>query len=290
MTVSLTSTTLIALPDGSGPYGVTATRDGAIWVTLVHSGDLLRLAADGRRDRYPIGSVDSRPSIVAVAPDEAVWFTRNGDDCISAVDSRGVMTTVELESGCGPYGICVAPEGTVWFTESTGCRLGRLDVDGTLTYVTLPDDCFPAFATACPDGTIWAALNQSDAVARVSPAGDVTIVDLPTKGAAPVGITYGGGAVWTAEIGAGRIGRITDDGVKEFALPDRQCRPHAITAGVQGCWFTEWAANRVGHVAWDGTVDEFDLPATVSEPHGIAVAPDGAVWVALESGSVMRLA
>ncbi len=32
-----------------------------------------------------------------------------------------------------------------------------------------------------------------------------------------------------------------------------------------------------------------DLPTPDAEPHGIAVAGDGAVWVALEAGSVVRL-
>jgi virginiamycin B lyase len=33
-----------------------------------------------------------------------------------------------------------------------------------------------------------------------------------------------------------------------------------------------------------------DLPAPGSEPHGIALGPDGAVWTALETGVLARIA
>lgn len=93
-----------------------------------------------------------------------------------------------------------------------------------------------------------------------------------------------------AEFGAGQIARIDPDGgVTEFALPDPTARPHAIAAGAGGCWFTEWAANRVGHITWSGAIEEFDLPSHTAEPHGIAVGSDQTVWVAMESGSVVRL-
>jgi streptogramin lyase len=37
-------------------------------------------------------------------------------------------------------------------------------------------------------------------------------------------------------------------------------------------------------------VTSYDLPTPSSEPHGITVGPDGALWAALEIGGVARLA
>lgn len=37
-------------------------------------------------------------------------------------------------------------------------------------------------------------------------------------------------------------------------------------------------------------IDEFELPTPNSEPHGITIAPDGAIWLALEIGALARVA
>lgn len=105
-----------------------------------------------------------------------------------------------------------------------------------------------------------------------------------------MGITSTDDAVWFTEILAGRIGTIGADGVVvEHPLPDPDARPHAITATPQGCWFTEWATGRVGRITPDGAVTTYPLPDTVSEPHGIAVGDGDALWVACESGSLVRV-
>ena len=53
-------------------------------------------------------------------------------------------------------------------------------------------------------------------------------------------------------------------------------------------WVSLWGADAIARVTADGEVSTFDLPPG-SEPHGLAVDRDGALWVALESGFVVRL-
>lgn len=42
----------------------------------------------------------------------------------------------------------------------------------------------------------------------------------------------------------------------------------------------------MGH---DDTITVHDLPIPASEPHGIILGPDGALWVALENGALARV-
>ncbi|MGP4055359.1 virginiamycin B lyase family protein [Mycobacterium sp. 4D054] len=72
-------------------------------------------------------------------------------------------------------------------------------------------------------------------------------------------------------------------------MPGPAGRPPPIAAGQRGCWFTEWAADRVGHLTADGVISKYALPVAASEPHGIAVVPDGTVWVAAGGRSVVGL-
>jgi virginiamycin B lyase len=148
----------------------------------------------------------------------------------------------------------------------------------------------PSMIAVGPDGALWFTLNQANAVGRLQLGGGIEIRELPTRGAGPVGIAATHDAVWFTEILAGRIGRVPQDGpVEELALPDPEARPHAlIAAQADGVWVSLWGSSRVAHVSDEGEIAELELPAG-SEPHGLAIGSDGALWVALESGSLLRI-
>jgi virginiamycin B lyase len=267
-----------------GPYALAAGPDGAMWVTLVHAGAVARIG--DTVTVHPVGA-ESRPSQIVAGPDGALWFTRTGDDHIGRVTVDGDLTGFALPAGSGPYGITAGADGALWFTAMTAGFVGSITVDGAIETVAHVGGG-PAMITRGPDGALWFTLNQGGAVGRLDTGGAVTVRELPTRNAGPVGIAAThDDAVWFTEISAEKLGRIPmGEAIQEVGLPGK---PHAVVADTaDGVWVTLWGSDQIARVSGDGEIVTLDLPPG-SEPHGIALGPDGVPWVALESGFVVRL-
>ncbi|HWC66416.1 MAG TPA: hypothetical protein VG777_10055, partial [Thermoanaerobaculia bacterium] len=86
---------------------------------------------------------------------------------------------------------------------------------------------------------------------------------LPTANAGARSIAAGpDGNFWFTESKAGKIGRITSDGmIVEYPLPSSGSEPWRIAAGPDGAmWFTEMLGNRIGRISTSGAIEEFDVP------------------------------
>jgi virginiamycin B lyase len=276
---------------GAGPYAL-VHAGGALWVTLVHTGLVARLVPGAPPALIDLGNRAARPSLLAAGADGAVWVTRGGDDRIDRIAADGTRDSVAVPAGSSPYGVATGPDGAVWFTAIGADAVGRLAPDGNVALTALPAGSgMPAMITTGPDGALWCTLNRNAALARVDADGAITLHPLPDRECRPVGIASDGTALWFAEIGAGRVGRWVPGGeLQEFDLPDRAARPHAVAPdGAGGCWVTLWAARALAHLDGRGSVTAVHDLGEGAEPHGVVVAADGTVSVALESGFVADL-
>jgi streptogramin lyase len=99
----------------------------------------------------------------------------------------------------------------------------------------------------------------------------------------PLAIVAGpDGALWFTQIGAGKIGRMSTDGVltDEWQVPTLNSQPDGIAIGPDGSvWFAEVLGNQIGRLnPDDGKFVEYSVPTANSRPTEVAVAPDGSVW------------
>jgi virginiamycin B lyase len=265
----------------AGPYAIAFGPDGAMWVTLVNTGELLRRLPDGRERRFTIGE---RPGQIAITA-QATWCAISGEDRVARVTDDRVTYIDTLGE---PYGVA-ATNTDVWVSLMRANKLALITDDSISTDVTMPvDSSYPAMIAAHEDGSVWCSLNQAGALARRDPTGGVDIIDLPAD-AAPVGIATTGQNVWATDIARGRIFQVDQNlHIREFVL-DPDSRPHAVIADTNGCWFTEWGANRLGRITHEGKLLELALSQCGDEPHGLAFDKSGHVWIAFESGTVVAV-
>ncbi len=76
--------------------------------------------------------------------------------------------------------------------------------------------------------------------------------------------------------------------IDEFRRAVEEATHAVIAAQADAGIDVGWGSNQIAHVSDEGEVATINLPAG-SEPHGLAIGPDDALWVALESGAVIRI-
>ena len=108
------------VPSGTHPHDVAPARDGGVWYTAQHTGQLGWLNPKNGRSRLtPLGT-GSAPHGVIVGPDGAPWITDGGLNAIVRVDPRTrKVRRFPLPASSGYANLNTATfdrRGTLWFT------------------------------------------------------------------------------------------------------------------------------------------------------------------------------
>ncbi len=246
---------------------------------------------------------------IAAGADGNLWFVDSGQDKVGRITQSGAITEFDLPSDVGgPYGIGAGPDGNIWLTTSA-LGQGRPDwilkvrADGTVTAFqagngTGQSGTGPEHITAGPDGNLWFTEFWTNRIGRMTPSGALTEFPIPTPDSAPRGIVSGPDhALWFVESGFNRtaIARITTSGVvTEFPIGGNsldQLQPTEIVAAPDGnLWFNQTRPSapqgEVGRMSPNGAFTLFRFPKG-SRPVGMAVGPDGNVWVTDPGGNTI---
>ncbi|MGD9696815.1 MAG: hypothetical protein AB7V42_14285 [Thermoleophilia bacterium] len=274
----------------------TATADPSQVITTVAGDGVMSFTGDGGP------ATDARialPRGVAVAADGSVLIADYLNSRIRRVSGDGIISTAAgtdgPDGGDGgpavsaaismPWGVAAAADGSFLIPDTGRSRVRRVGADGVITTVagtgvsgntgdggpaTAAQLSAPAGVAVAPDGTMFVSDYSANRVRRIAPDGTIT-----------------------AFAGTGTLGFAGDGGPAAGA---RLSGPWGLALGPDGSlYIADMGNGRIRRVAPDGTITTFagSSPAPafsgdggpapsaeLSSPTGVAVAPDGSVFIA----------
>jgi virginiamycin B lyase len=272
--------TEFVLPAGGGPTAVAPAGDGAAWVTLEDSAQIIHIDRAGSVIQWKLPHLSSQPGSYAAADGRGgIWFPERGTDAISHLDLAGDYKTCTLPFPAEPIAVSLAADGQVWFADFSGSKAGRMDTNGNVVYWSLAGHLAqPAGVRVAKDETAWISDFSSNALARIGPQGSVSFTRLPSSGGAFEIFLARDGALWIAQEGADRLVRVAAGKMSEITLTSAGShQPQAITQAQDGSlWFTESRGDRLGHIAPSSTT-VVETGHTGQWPDGIA-ASGATIW------------
>lgn len=244
-------------------------------------------------DEWATPRPGTHPHDPAFAPDGGLWYTGQMNDTIGRVDmTTGQVREFQVSKGAGPHGIVADADGMIWYTGNAAAHIGKLDPKtGKFTEYKMPDDRARDPHTPIFDkqGTLWFTVQGGNFVGKLDPkSGTVTLKEAPTRGSRPYGIKVMSDGLLVFDLfGANKIGTIDPKtmAIAEYVLPEG-ARPRRIVVDQKDIvWYTDYQRGYLGRLDLKTKeVKEFASPGGPrSQPYGITVTGDGAIWYS-ESG------
>jgi virginiamycin B lyase len=242
-----------AVPAGSHPHDVAPARDGTVWYTGQHTGELGRLdPRTGQIRRVPLGA-GSAPHGVIVGPDGAAWVTDGGLNAIVRVDDRTHRVRrfpLPTSSYANLNTATFDRRGILWFTGQSGIY-GRVDPRaGGVRVWSAPRGTGPYGITTTPSGEVYYASLAGSHIARIDTrTGRATVIQPPRRGQGARRVwSDSKGRIWVSEWNAGRVARYEPRTRRwrEWRLPGGSPQPYAVYVDNRDVvWLTDFGANAI---------------------------------------------
>jgi virginiamycin B lyase len=281
------------VPAGTHPHDVAPARDGGVWYTAQHTGQLGWLDPKTGRSRLVGLGAGSAPHGVIVGPDGAPWITDGGLNAIVRVDPRTrTVRRFPLPASSGYANLNTATfdtRGVLWFTGQSGIY-GRLDPKvGKVRVFHAPRGEGPYGITTPPSGDVYYASLAGSYLGRIDVgSGRVTVLQPPTRGqGARRAWSDTRGRVWISEWNAGKVGRYDPRSKRwrEWRVPGSNPMIYSVYVDERDkIWLSDFGANAL--VRFDPTTQRFTSVALPSPDAAVRqmLGRPGEVWGA-ESGT-----
>ncbi|HUA58738.1 MAG TPA: nidogen-like domain-containing protein [Verrucomicrobiae bacterium] len=288
--------TEFAVPtNGAEPSGIVTGPDGALWFTEFNANRIGRMTTLGVFTEYVLPTANSEPWAMIVGPDGAMWFAEYASNQIGRITAAGAIAEYPIPTTVSePETLTIGPDGAVWFTEFNRGKLGRIVVGNTDPPSLSITKSHTGSFTPGQQGATY-AVTVSNAAAAGMTSGTVTVNDAVPAGESLVSMS---GTGWTCSAAActrsdGLAGGasyppITVTVNVAAAASSPQVNQATVSGGGSApASASDSTAISAGGAA--GTITEYPVPISSSEPYGIATGPDGALWFTDAAGYIGRM-
>ena len=282
-----------AVRSGTHPHDVAPARNGGVWYTAQHTGQLGWLDPESGRSRLTSLGSGSAPHGVIVGPDGAPWITDGGLNAIVRVDPRTrKVRRFPLPASSGYANLNTATfdrRGVLWFTGQSGIY-GRLDPRvGKVRVFRAPRGEGLYGITTTPSGAVYYASLAGSYLGRIDVrTGRATVLQPNTRGqGARRAWSDSRGRVWISEWNVGKVGMYDPRSKRwrEWRVPGSNPMIYAVYVDERDkVWLTDFGANAV--VRFDPLTQEFTSIPLESPDAAVRqmLGRPGEIWGA-ESGA-----
>lgn len=263
----------------------------------IEAQDVSPSAEDPGFEEFQVPTGNSYPAQIALdLASQMAWVSERDGNKIAQFDLRTQSWGQEFEiptADSQPWGLALDEQGNVWFAETTGNKIGKLDPEtGKFIEYDVPTpDSRPWAIAIGDDGSVWFTERLGNKIGKLDPTtGKFIEYDLATAGAEPAGIDTQGIYIWFTMTAANKVGRLraSDGRIIEFAPPTPNSVPQEVALNPRGKpWFTLAQADRLLFIDIEthGLYTEFPVPTASSEPFGLTIDGDVALWFTERAGN-----
>jgi virginiamycin B lyase len=281
---------MFPLSAGRDPASIAIGPDGNVWFTQYA---FTKITAPGSPDE-PAGPPPppGPPAIGRISPDGTMT------EFPLPTTGNSAMAPYGMASEVSPRGITVGPDGALWFAESSANQIGRITTDGVITEYPLStagsENSWPTGPILGSDGALWFYETYPGKLGRIDPV-TKAITERPVD-LGPSTSAMDRPQFWDLETGPDggmwftdqvrTIARVSTTGhLTRFGIGPEADSVRSMVVGPDGrMWFAAQRTPGVFRMTSKGAVTHLWTPPAAPKAWeslgGMAVASDGAVWVA----------